>query len=245
MMLAFGLMLCIVLPAKMGDLQILEKLRMPTLPQMPTFPCMLSWKSDPSKVCTEKPAGHIRILNETETPSQPKEDKPTIVLKAPCMLPSFNTIAQKYHGTGWWHFQKSEGATLEVIHSKEPAVTLREGVHDNASILEFLEENALPCFGRFTDITYEWYLTHSKGIVWALMDSDEATDAVRPAMMSLAHRFGGNYNMGYVETAKNEQSFKLHCRQFAGWRLHLWGEGGRGRGRGRGAGAGGDGTGHA
>ena len=42
-----------------------------------------------------------------------------------------------------------------------------------------------------------------------------------------------------------EQSFELHCRQFAGWRLHLWGEGGRGRGRGRGAGAGGEGTGHA
>lgn len=195
-MFGFVTMLCIVLSAKMGNQTFLA-----------SFP---SWfrsgtvvPSVPNK-CSVKPPRHLSILHGMEEPEETLDDKPTVVLSAPCLLTSYETVVRRYKPTGSWYFrQTTNGVSLTLKHQNEAPISMFTGIHDNSTIVDFLQENVFPLFGRMTAITYDWYMFQGQGLVWALLDSDESVAEMQPTMTEVAKRFKNKYLVAYVEAQTN------------------------------------------
>lgn len=160
----------------------------------------------PADGCSNTPPAHLQMLNDTEEPLDPVHDKPRMVLRAPCLLSSFERVVRKYKPTGAWYYKKDiTGVSVEIMHLHEAPIFMTSGIRDNSTIVDFLQDNILPFFGRMTDITYDWYIPQEQGLVWVLSSSDEQLAKMRPAMLEVGHRFRGKYLVTYTEPTTHKE----------------------------------------
>lgn len=78
---------------------------------------------------------------------------------------------------------------------------------DNASLSNFLSDNAMPLFGELNGDTFDRYLQEGKGLVWSLFPTADLTvegvqKANRPMMTEVAKKIRGKYFVTYTDTDK-------------------------------------------
>ena len=77
---------------------------------------------------------------------------------------------------------------------------------DNASLSNFLSDNAMPLFGELNGDTFDRYLQEGKGLVWSLFPTDLTVEGVqkenRPMMTEVAKKIRGKYFVTYTDTDK-------------------------------------------
>ena len=107
-----------------------------------------------------------------------------------------------------FYYQKTNGPTVLVLtHSGEETIKYT-GSMENASLSNFLFDNAMPLFGELNGDTFDCYLEAGKGLVWALFpmkaDSNMADiqKANRPMMLEVAKKLRGKYFVTYTDTEK-------------------------------------------
>lgn len=206
MMIAIGAMLGVVFVGKLGQagVNVLDMMRVPTW-----LSTSLVRQATEPPLCAARLFDGIVQLQEGKVPMEPAEDKPVILLKAPCVYTAFNSAVKKYRPTGWWHYQETtaeQGATLELIHRHEPSIVLNvAGGAKGDTVVDFLQENILPLFGRLNNITYEWYLSQGVGLIWALFEGEQARAAVRPQLLEVGKKFRNKHLATYVEVEENKE----------------------------------------
>lgn len=144
---------------------------------------------------------------ETSSPDPPA-DKPYLVLKDSTLHAVYEQVAKDNRRKATFYYQKTNGPTVLVLtHSGEETIKYT-GSMENASLSNFLFDNAMPLFGELNGDTFDRYLEAGKGLVWALFpmkaDSNMADiqKANRPMMLEVAKKLRGKYFVTYTDTEK-------------------------------------------
>lgn len=195
-------MLCAVLP---GKVDTPSYLRVP--PWVPADGGALGGgAAGGANGCSTAPPPHLIEVGTGEDLPEPMNDKPRILLRAPCLLVSFEQVARKYKPTGsWFYIKDPSGVSVEITHKDEAPIPMLSGLRDNTTIVDFLQDNILPHFGRMTDTTYDWYIFQDQGLAFVLLETPEEVAEARPAMTEVAIRFKGRYMITHVDVDDNRE----------------------------------------
>jgi len=176
----------------------------------PQAPLSMCGASQPTNGCASHPPAHLHmILDGAADLPQPRGGKPRIVLRAPCLLSPFERVARKFRPSADWYYQKDDGGvSLQIAHRGEAPVTMKSGIRDNTTIIEFLQANIMPQFGMVTSTSYEWYLFQDQGLVWLFANSEEEAFRTRPVMTELAQRLRGKYLLVWVNAQEESEWIK-------------------------------------
>lgn len=155
--------------------------------------------------CSGVPPPESNTLDESSAVPSPSIGKAHVLFRGPCFLPEFAHVAQRFESRLDWHYQKDDsGIIVQIAHRHEAPVLMSTGIRDNTTILDFLDANLVPVFGKITPERYDAHLLQGAGLVWAFVSSEEEADSMRPIMAELAQRFRSRYQVGWVDSAEHK-----------------------------------------
>ena len=118
----------------------------------------------------------------------------------------FNSRARDHRRKATFYFQKTNGPSVIVMTHAGEESTQYTGSMENATLSDFISDNAMPFFGELNGDTFDRYLETGKGLVWSLFpakaDIVEVQKANRAMMTEVAKKLRGKYFVTYTDTEK-------------------------------------------
>ncbi|CAE7712676.1 PDIL1-4 [Symbiodinium sp. KB8] len=145
---------------------------------------------------------------ENSDPAPPGSERPRVVLQASSLDSVFEQVAKDHRRKATWYFQKTGGASKVILqHAGEDPVEL-PGALENATLTQFVLDNALPLVGELNADTFDKYLEAGKGLVWSLfpVKAGEGFEEHRGIMTDVGKRFRGKYFVTHTDTAKFKEA---------------------------------------
>lgn len=152
-------------------------------------------------------------VTEVSQALEPNGERPNVVLYADSLLPGFEAAAKTNRRKASWYFIKSSGASKVVLsHKGEDPLELAGG-SDTAAIQNFLNDNALPLFGKLDGDTFDKYMEAGKGLIWSLFPpEDGGVESIekmnRPMLSEVAKKVKGRYFVTYTDTDKFKEALE-------------------------------------
>ena len=146
-------------------------------------------------------------VRETSSPDPAGPDKPQMILKDSVLQAVYEQVAKDNRRKATFYFQKTDGPAIVLLTHSGEETTKFSGSMDNASLSNFLSDNAMPLFGELNGDTFDRYLQEGKGLVWSLFPTADLTvegvqKANRPMMTEVAKKIRGKYFVTYTDTDK-------------------------------------------
>eukprot|EP00439_Symbiodinium_sp_Y106_P051534 s513_g6.t2 len=145
---------------------------------------------------------------ENSDPAPPGRERPRVVLQASSLDSVFEQVAKDHRRKATWYFQKTGGPSKVILqHAGEDPVEL-SGALENATLTQFVLDNALPLVGELNADTFDKYLEAGKGLVWSLfpVKAGEGFEEHRGIMTDVGKRFRGKYFVTHTDTAKFKEA---------------------------------------
>mmetsp|Transcript_29128 Transcript_29128/g.67588 ORF Transcript_29128/g.67588 Transcript_29128/m.67588 type:complete len:471 (+) Transcript_29128:48-1460(+) len=141
---------------------------------------------------------------ENADPAPPGAERPRVVLEDATLHSVFEQVAKDNRRKATWYFKKGYGpAKIFLEHSGEDPVEFK-GAIDNATLTQFVLDNAMPLYGELNADTFDKYLESGKGLIWSLFPPKAGGNEqdYRPIMASVAKRVRGQFFVTHTDTVK-------------------------------------------
>jgi len=135
-------------------------------------------------------------------------EKPVLVLYGPSLLKGFEAAATANRRKAFWYYKNSPDAAKVVLqHQGEESIQITDYPGDQKTLEKYVEENALPLFGKLDGDSFDKYLESGRGLVWSMFELEggrieSVEEKYRPMMQEVARKFKGKYAITYSDTEK-------------------------------------------
>jgi len=166
----------------------------------------------------------------TSSPPAPEDLHPRVVLRAPSLIESFETVAKMNRRNGKFYYVKDDTQKVTLDHKDEATLELTYGLNRVDSIQTFFQDNRFPLFGALDADSWDKYLNRGAGLVWSLFPMTGTTQlsdvarANRVMMTEVAQKFKGKYSVTFSDTSnakfKEEYETRLGVTEFPSIAVH-------------------------